>query len=93
MAAAFQLFDGLQVILTSILRGAQDVRVPLILALIGFWGIGAPLGLALGFLTPLKALGVWIGLASGLASVTCLEGLRWRRIVAKMMRTLGAAGQ
>jgi MATE family multidrug resistance protein len=90
VAAAFQLFDGLQVILTSVLRGAQDVRVPLILALIGFWGIGAPLGLALGFLTPLKALGVWIGLASGLAAVTCLEGLRWRRIVAKMARTLGA---
>ncbi len=90
VAAAFQLFDGLQVILTSVLRGAQDVRVPLILALIGFWGIGAPLGLVLGFLTPLKALGVWIGLASGLAAVTALEGLRWRRIVAKMMRTLGA---
>ena len=81
VAAAFQVFDGLQVALTSMLRGVHDARVPLILALLGYWGIGAPLGFALAFLTPLKGLGIWIGLAVGLASVSLFEGLRWRSIV------------
>ena len=81
VAAAFQVFDGLQVALTNMLRGVHDARVPLILALLGYWGVGAPLGVALAFLTPLKGLGIWIGLAVGLASVSALEGLRWRAVV------------
>ena len=81
VAAAFQVFDGLQVALTNMLRGVHDARVPLILALLGYWGIGAPLGVALAFLTPLRGLGIWIGLAVGLASVSALEGLRWRAVV------------
>ena len=78
VVAAFQIFDGLQVALTNMLRGIHDARVPLMLALAGYWGVGAPLGLGLAFLTPLKGLGVWIGLAAGLASVSVFEGLRWR---------------
>ena len=48
------------------LRGVQDSRVPMAMALIGYWVIGAPVGLALGFLTPLGGFGLWIGLAVGL---------------------------
>ena len=41
------------------------------------WAIGAPVGLALAFGTPLGGVGVWIGLATGLAVVAILMLMRW----------------
>jgi MATE family multidrug resistance protein len=46
--------------------------------MLGYWGIGAPLGFALAFLTPLGGLGLWIGLASGLTVVAAMLFWRWR---------------
>ena len=78
MAALFQFADGAQAALSNMLRGVQDSRVPLAIALIGYWGVGAPLGLALAFLTPLEGLGLWIGIATGLAAVAAMLFARWR---------------
>ena len=77
VAALFQIFDASQVALANMLRGLHDSRWPLVIALFGYWGVGAPIGLALGFLTPLGGVGVWIGLASGLAVVATLFMGRW----------------
>jgi MATE family multidrug resistance protein len=78
IAAIFQLADGAQAALSNMLRGVQDSRVPMALALIGYWLIGAPVGVALGFLTPLGGVGLWIGLAVGLTVVSLLLYFRWR---------------
>ncbi len=78
VAAVFQLVDGAQAAFANMLRGVHDSRVPMAMALIGYWGIGAPTGLALGFLTPLGGLGLWIGLAVGLAAVSLMLFARWR---------------
>ena len=72
MAALFQFADGAQAALSNMLRGVQDSRVPLAMALIGYWGVGAPLGLALAFFTPLEGLGLWIGIATGLLVVSVM---------------------
>jgi MATE family, multidrug efflux pump len=77
IAALFQIVDASQVALANMLRGLHDSRVPLIIALLGYWAIGAPVGVALGFATPLGPVGVWIGLATGLAVVAILLLLRW----------------
>jgi multidrug resistance protein, MATE family len=77
VAALFQVFDASQVALANMLRGLHDSKWPFVIALLGYWAIGAPVGLALGFLTPLGAVGVWIGLASGLAVVAVLLLWRW----------------
>lgn len=77
VAALFQVFDASQVGLASLLRGLHDSKWPFVIALIGYWAIGAPVGLALGFLTPLGAVGIWIGLAAGLAVVAVLLLVRW----------------
>ena len=77
VAAIFQIFDASQATLANMLRGLHDSRVPLVMALIGYWAIGAPVGLALGFATQLGAVGVWIGLAAGLAIVAVLLMARW----------------
>lgn len=79
VAAAFQLFDGLQAVLAGALRGLQDTRVPLVMALFGYWLCGFAVSVVLGFLTPLGGLGIWIGLAAGLVSVSILLGWRWHR--------------
>jgi MATE family multidrug resistance protein len=77
VAAIFQIFDASQATLANMLRGLHDSRVPLVIALIGYWALGAPIGVALGFATPLGAVGVWIGLAAGLAIVAVLLMARW----------------
>jgi len=77
VAALFQIFDGAQAALANMLRGVHDSRVPALMAILGYWAIGAPVSFGLGFLTPLKGLGLWIGLAAGLASVSALLLGRW----------------
>jgi MATE family multidrug resistance protein len=79
VAAAFQLFDGLQAVTAGALRGLQDTRVPMAYALFGYWLPGLGTSVALGFFTPLKGLGIWIGLAVGLVVVALLMVQRWGR--------------
>ena len=77
VAAAFQLVDGAQVIGAGMLRGLHDTRWPLVFALLGYWVVGLGIGSWLAFAADWKGLGIWIGLASGLASVALLMVLRW----------------
>ena len=77
VAAAFQLVDGAQVIGAGMLRGLHDTRWPLIFALIGYWGVGLGIGAWLAFAADWKGVGIWIGLASGLAAVALLMLVRW----------------
>jgi MATE family multidrug resistance protein len=77
VAAAFQLVDGAQVIGAGMLRGLHDTRWPLIFALVGYWGVGLGVGAWLAFGADWKGVGIWIGLASGLAAVAVLMLARW----------------
>ena len=77
IAAAFQLFDGAQAVLAGALRGLQDTRMPMVLALVGYWIFGFGTSVLFGFFTPLSGLGVWLGLAVGLVVVTGLLLWRW----------------
>jgi MATE family multidrug resistance protein len=77
VAAAFQLFDGAQVIGAGMLRGLHDTRWPLVFAAIGYWGVGLGIGSWLAFGADRKGNGNWIGLASGLAAVAVLMLARW----------------
>ena len=77
IAAIFQIFDASQATLANMLRGLHDSRWPLVIALLGYWAVGAPIGVALGFAASLGPFGVWIGLASGLAAVAVLMMIRW----------------
>ncbi len=77
VAAAFQLFDGIQAVSMGALRGLQDTRMPMAYALFGYWVPGLACCLWLGFWTPLQGTGVWIGLAVGLVVVAGLMLWRW----------------
>ncbi|MFD1786858.1 MATE family efflux transporter [Sphingomonas floccifaciens] len=77
VAAAFQLFDGAQVVAAGVLRGLQDTRVPMILAALGYWVFGFGSAVLLGFPAGLQGVEVWIGLAVGLLAVSILLVWRW----------------
>jgi MATE family multidrug resistance protein len=78
-AALFQIADGAQVVGSGMLRGLHDARMPMVFALVGYWGIGLPLGALLAFPFGLNGVGIWIGLSTGLIVVACLMVGRWRR--------------
>jgi MATE family multidrug resistance protein len=69
IAAAFQIFDGIQVTASGALRGLKDTRVPMVLATFGYWGIGFWLGRYLAFNAGEGPAGLWWGLCVGLAVV------------------------
>jgi MATE family multidrug resistance protein len=77
VAAAFQLVDGAQVIGAGMLRGLHDTRWPLLFALIGYWVVGLGIGAWLAFGRDWQGVGIWVGLASGLAAVAALMLGRW----------------
>jgi MATE family multidrug resistance protein len=78
IAALFQIADGAQVVGSGMLRGLHDTRRPMLFALIGYWGIGLPLGVVLAFPVGMGGIGIWIGLATGLAIVAVLMIRRWQ---------------
>jgi MATE family multidrug resistance protein len=76
IAAIFQVFDGMQTIAVGALRGYQDTVIPLLLASLGYWGVGFLGGWLFAFPLGYGAVGLWWGLALGLATVAILLTLR-----------------
>ena len=79
IAGTFQYADGLQCIGAAMLRGIQDVRVPMRIALFSYIGVALPLGLALTFPLGLGAKGMWIAFVIALAIPAVLFHLRFHR--------------
>ncbi|MXP29496.1 MATE family efflux transporter [Porphyrobacter algicida] len=79
VAAAFQLFDGVQTVAAGALRGLQDTRVPMLIAIFSYWVPGFGIAIMLAFYTRLQGTGIWIGLATGLVFAALLLTVRWTR--------------
>ena len=80
VAAAFQVFDALQVVGAHALRGLKDARMPMVLAGVSYWLAGAPVCILLGVGLHMQGLGIWIGLAFGLAVAAAAMCWRFWRI-------------
>ena len=80
IAALFQVFDGTQTVAAGALRGYKDAAIPMVIAGIGYWGIGFVGGALLAFPLGYGAIGLWWGLALGLAVVAMLLGMRLFRL-------------
>jgi MATE family multidrug resistance protein len=69
IAGIFQLVDGAQVVAAHGLRGLSDTKVPMMLAMLGYWAFGLPIAYLLGFVLEWRGAGIWFGLAAGLGFV------------------------
>lgn len=83
-AAVFQIFDGLQVVGSGVLRGLGETKIPMFATLVAHWLIGLPIGYAMAFPGRLGVLGLWIGLACGLIGAGAMLLVAWVRRVRKL---------
>lgn len=84
IAAAFQVFDGIQTVCTGALRGLGETRVPMVANLVGYWILGLPLGLTLCFVLRWGIYGMWIGLTLALVIISLTLLARWNRDSARL---------
>lgn len=88
-AAAFQVVDAMQAVGSGLLRGLKDTRVPMLMAVFSYWGVGLPAAYLFGFPGGFGGVGVWIGLASGLAVAALL--MNWRFAMREQYRLIPSA--
>ena len=77
VSALFQVVDGTQAIAAASLRGLNDTKVPMIIAIVGYWLVGLPVAYLCGFVLDWRGVGVWSGLAAGLAFVAIVLTVRF----------------
>jgi MATE family multidrug resistance protein len=87
IAAAFQVFDGTQVVGCGILRGMGRTRAPALATLVGYYAIALPFAWWLGLERGLGLAGIWWGLCLGLV-VVATALLAWVRLSGSGERVL-----
>ena len=85
VAAAFQIFDGIQTVSTGALRGLGETRVPMVANFVGYWILGLPLGFTLCFALHWGIYGLWIGLTLALIVIASSLLMRWRKDSSRQM--------
>ena len=80
VAAAFQLFDAVQLSALASLRALADVKWPLVTSLFTYYVIGLPFAYFAGTTFGLGPVGVWLGLLAGLMLAAVLFLYRFNKI-------------
>jgi MATE family multidrug resistance protein len=88
VAAAFQVFDGLQAAGAGVLRGAGVTRFTFLANLVGHWLLGAPAVLLLAEGLGLGVVGIWLGFVVGLVAVAVALLWRFLRLSSREMAPL-----
>ena len=83
VAAIFQVFDGLQVIMLSALRGMADVKIPMLMAFAAYMLVGIPTSYGFTFLLHAGPMGIWFGYLVGLGSAGILFFVRFKHNISK----------
>ncbi len=86
IVGVFQLFDGLQVIMLSILRGLGDVKYSMVYAFIAYIFINIPIGYFLGFTLNYGVQGIWIAFIIGLSSASIMFYYRYKKLRKTLFR-------
>lgn len=85
IAAIFQLFDGLQVVMLSTLRGMADVKIPMFMAFLAYLFIGMPVSYVCAFLLDFGPNGIWYGYLAGLGAASIMFYFRFQYILRKYL--------
>jgi MATE family multidrug resistance protein len=78
IAALFQIFDALQVTSQGALRGLKDTRIPMLLGLLCYGGIGLGSAIILAYPLQGRETGLWLGLTLGLMAAGLTLSSRFR---------------
>ncbi|MBE7384706.1 MAG: MATE family efflux transporter [Leptolyngbya sp. SIO1E4] len=81
VGAIAQVLDGFQKAVYGSLQGLQDTQVPMVLNIVGYWGIGLLVGYGLGFGLQMGGIGLWIGQAVAAAAVAGLFSWRLHHLI------------
>lgn len=79
-AAVFQISDGLQAVGLGILRGLQDVVIPMIIAFVCYWLVALPLGYVSTFQLGMGTKGMWVGFVVSLTIAAISFWIRFKRL-------------
>ena len=86
-AAVFQFPDGVQVLSAGALRGLKDTRLPMLITIFAYWGVGLPLGAWFGLHLHGRAPGLWVGLILGLGVAALLLAMRlWQQVRGPLLK-------
>jgi MATE family multidrug resistance protein len=80
----YQIFDGLQIVFGSILRGLSDVNVPTLLTFVAYFLVSLPTGYLCAFVLGMNEVGIWWGLPAGLGMASVLFMLRFIKMSRKL---------
>ena len=83
----YQLFDGLQIVFGSILRGMSDVNIPTLYTFIAYFVVSLPTGYLCAFTFRMGEVGIWWGLPAGLGTASFLFMLRFMKLSGKKLLT------
>lgn len=86
----FQIPDGIQVVLSGVMRGLNETKVPMILGLISYWAIGLPIGAFFTYHRGLEARGLWMGLAIGLTCMCVLLVIFYKNRIKKLSHLMNS---
>lgn len=81
IATLSQVPDVLQKMTYGALQGIQDTRIPMLLSIPAFWGVGLSLGYILGFPLGWGGAGLWLGHFIGMVIAAILFLVRFRYLV------------
>ena len=84
IAAIAQVLDGFQKAVYGALQGLQDTQIPMVLNVLGYWGVGLSMGYWLGFQLQMGGVGLWMGQSVAIAVVAGLFTWRFIRRLADL---------
>ncbi|XP_071061348.1 multidrug and toxin extrusion protein 1-like [Pseudochaenichthys georgianus] len=95
--APFMIIDALSGSLGGILRGAGKQKIGAICNILGFYGVGFPIGVPLMFAAKLGIIGLWLGLLTcGFLQVIFLSSyllrMNWNKITTEAKLRAGVVG-
>jgi MATE family multidrug resistance protein len=88
-AAAYQIFDAIQVMIAGILRGLHESHITMWITLFSYWFIGLGIGFVVAYtnwlsIEPIGVYGFWLGIVIGLALASLLLILRLKYRMKKL---------
>jgi len=82
----FQIFDAIQIIYSSILRGMADATIPGLLTFVSYFVIAIPFSYWAAFEGGFNEIGIWLGFPVGLSVCALLFHIRIRFLHKKLIK-------